>query len=320
MPANCTTFGPALQNLLLLPGPYLPTASTSSSWRHSNQYIPKHNFVGRKKFPAPIHVLTVPSHLGHVYTPDTSKPKCHEPLYSPWPFGPVHTPAPWALPSSQPPQYVPPSSKSNRPPFTPWAWATVVPEAAAPAAAAMAATVTWLWVRVAKPSLFCCYTYMSNGTSTAYWPPGRAAASPEYTVSVGGGGLTSAEAGSHPDLTMLSSFPRSAGGGDVPSRHSRPRSSLGPARTWPQVRGGGGGRAPAVLSPELETGTQPAQPTPPMHSTTTSTTPLQSQFFSEKPNFSELPAFKTDNCRVNVLPRKVYMSLILTKCFRVVQF
>ena len=113
VPANCTTFGPALQNLLLLPGPYMPTASTSSSWRHSNQYIPKHNFVGRKKFPAPIHVLTVPSHLGHVYTPDTSKPKCHEPLYSPWPFGPVHTPAPWALPSSQPPQYVPPSSKST---------------------------------------------------------------------------------------------------------------------------------------------------------------------------------------------------------------
>ena len=296
VPANCTTFRPALQNLLLLPGPYLPTASTSSSWRHSNQYFPKHHFAGRQKFPAPIHVLTVPSHLGHVYTPDTSKPKCHEPLYSPWPFGPVHTPAPWALPSSQPPQYVPPSSKSNRPPFTPWAWATVVPEAAAPAAAAMAATVTWLWVRVAKPSLFCCYTYMSNGTSTAYWPPGRAAATPEYTVSVGGGGLTSAEAGSHPDLTMLSSFPRSAGGGDVPSRHSRPRSSLGPARTWPQVRGGGGGRAPAVLSPELETGTQPAQPTPPLHSTTTSTTPLQSQFFSEKPNFSELPAFRTDNC------------------------
>ena len=163
----------------------------------------------------------VSSYLGHVYTPDTSNPKCQEPLYSPWPFGPVHTPAPWAFPSSHPPQYVPPSSKSNRPPLTPWAWATVVPEAAAPAAAAMAA-VTWLWVRVAKPSLPSCYTYMSNGTSTAYWPPGRPAAPPEYTVSVRGRGLTSAEAGSHPDLTMLSQpaflAQREAG---VPSRHSR---------------------------------------------------------------------------------------------------
>ena len=45
-----------------------------------------------------------------------SKPQCHAPAYSPCPFGPVHTPKPCALPSSQPPQYVPPSSKSNLPP------------------------------------------------------------------------------------------------------------------------------------------------------------------------------------------------------------
>ena len=230
----------------------------------------------------------VSSYLGHVYTPDTSNPKCQEPLYSPWPLGPVHTPAPWAFPSSHPPQYVPPSSKSNRPPLTPWAWATVVPEAAAPAAAAMAATVTWLWVRVAKPSLPSCYTYMSNGTSTAYWPPGRAAAPPEYTVSVRGRGLTSAEAGSHPDLTMLSSFPRSAGGWRAEPAFQEEERDLLLRRRWVHLAGERRrpSSSPAVLwaLPTLHCPhCTPLQPTHHYYN------PPESQFFSEKPHFSEFP-------------------------------
>ncbi|TNN49470.1 hypothetical protein EYF80_040311 [Liparis tanakae] len=49
--------------------------------------------------------------LGQVYAPSTSKPWLQAPAYSPCPWGPVHTPRPWALPCSHPPQYDPPSSK-----------------------------------------------------------------------------------------------------------------------------------------------------------------------------------------------------------------
>lgn len=68
-------------------------------------------------------------YLGQVQTPETSKPQCQEPEYAPCPLGPVQTPWPCALPSSQPPQQVPPSSKSKRPPLTRVLAAVAVPVA-----------------------------------------------------------------------------------------------------------------------------------------------------------------------------------------------
>ena len=132
------------------------------------------------------------------------------------------------------------------------------------------AAVTWLWVRVAKPSLPSCYTYMSNGTSTAYWPPGRAAAPPEYTVSVRGRGLTSAEAGSHPDLTMLSSFPRSAGGWRAEPAFQEEERDLLLRRRWVHLAGERRrpSSSPAVLW-ALPTTHCPPHPPYSLHSTTT---------------------------------------------------
>ena len=143
---------------------------------------------------------------------------------------------------------------------------------------------------------------MSNGTSTAYWPPGRAAAPPEYTVSVRGRGLTSAEAGSHPDLTMLSQpaflAQREAG---VPSRHSRVeempplllhREEEEEVGCTCQVRDGGRA-AHLPYSRPAPTAHCPPHPCYSLHSATT-TTP-QSQFFSEKPHFSELSTHRKGN-------------------------
>lgn len=102
------------------------------------------------------------TYLGHMQTPDTSKPQCHEPEYAPWPLGPVHTPWPWAFPSSQPPQYVPPSSKSNRPPFTSILLVVAVPVAAVDAGELLDSCGC---------GNICCWPYTLGGTGAGACTP-----------------------------------------------------------------------------------------------------------------------------------------------------